>query len=92
MKSFADSRTQDLYFTGSCRDFPNDIVRRAIRKLEYVNLATTLQDLLAPRGNRLHRLVGDREGMYPIAISDQWRVCFRFEDGDAWDVEVCDYH
>jgi proteic killer suppression protein len=62
------------------------------RKLEYVNLATSLDDLKVPPGNKLHRLSDDREGQHAIAVNDQWRICFRFEDGDAFDVEVCDYH
>jgi len=57
-----------------------------------VDLATSLEDLRVPPGNRLHALEGDREGHYSISISDQWRICFRFIDGDAYDVEVCDYH
>lgn len=68
------------------------MANRAARKLEYVDLATSLDDLKVPPGNRLHRLEGDREGQYAIAINDQWRICFRFEGGDAYDVEVCDYH
>jgi len=62
------------------------------RKLEYVNLATSLDDLKVPSRNKLHRLSDDREGQHAIAVNDQWRICFRFEDGDAFDVEVCDYH
>lgn len=64
----------------------------AVRKLEYIDSATTIDDLKVPRGNRLHALAGDRKGFLAIAVNDQWRICFRFEDGDAFDVEVCDYH
>lgn len=92
IKSFADRRTQELYATGTAKRFPPDVVRRAARKLEYVDLATSLEDLRVPPGNRLHALEGDREGHYSISINDQWRICFRFIDGDAYDVEVCDYH
>jgi proteic killer suppression protein len=92
IKTFADRRTQDLYVTGKAKRFPTDIARRAARKLEYVNLATNLEDLRVPPGNRLHVFKGDRIGQYSISINDQWRICFRFEDGDAYDVEVCDYH
>jgi proteic killer suppression protein len=67
-------------------------VKRAIRKLEYVDLATSLDDLRVPPSNRLHALKGSREGEHAISINDQWRVCFRFVDGDAYDVEVADYH
>ena len=57
-----------------------------------MDLATRLDDLKVPSGNRLHRLEGDRNGQYAIAINDQWRICFLFVNGDAYDVEVCDYH
>lgn len=92
IKTFADRRTADLFVKGMARGFPPDVVRRAIRKLEYVDLATRLDDLKTPPGNRLHALRGDRQGQHAIAVNDQWRVCFRFVDGDAYDVEVCDYH
>ena len=92
IKTFADKRTQDLYLTGHAKRYPPDVARRAARKLEYVDLATRLDDLKVPPGNRLHRVESEREGQYAIASDDQWRICFRFEDGDAYDVEVCDYH
>ena len=92
IKTFADQRTKDLYETGKASRFPEDVARRAARKLEYVDLAEGLDDLRTPPGNRLHTLRGDRQGQYSISINDQWRICFRFEDGDAFDVEVCDYH
>ena len=92
IKTFADKRTKDLYETGKARRFPADVAKRAARKLEYVDLATTLEDLRTPPGNRLHALEGDRKGQHSISINDQWRICFRLEDGDAYDVEVCDYH
>ena len=92
IKTFADRRTQALYETGRARRFPPDVGKRAARKLEYVDLATRIDDLRVPPGNRLHSLEGDRQGQYSISINDQWRICFRFADGDAYDVEVCDYH
>jgi proteic killer suppression protein len=92
IKSFAERRTQELYLAGTARRFPSDVAARAARKLEYVHLATRLEDLKVPPGNRLHALKGDRQGQYAIAINDQWRICFRFVDGDAYEVEVCDYH
>jgi len=92
IKSFADRRTQDLYLTGTAKRFPPDVAARAARKLEYVDLAERLDDLKVPPGNRLHALKDDRKGQHAIAINDQWRICFRFVDGDAYDVEVCDYH
>lgn len=68
------------------------MARRAMRKLEYIDLATRLDDLKVPPGNRLHGLEGDRKGEHSISVNDQWRICFRFENGDAYDVEICDYH
>jgi len=92
IKTFADRHTQELYLTGTSRRFPAHITRRAIRKLEYIDLATGLVDLKVPPGNRLHELGGDRKGQFSIAVNDQWRLCFRFIDGDAYDVELTDYH
>ena len=92
IKTFADRQTQALYSSGRSKRFPPDIARRATRKLEYVDLATCLDDLRVPPGNRLHPLGQDREGQYAISINDQWRICFRFIDGDAYDVEITDYH
>ncbi|MEM9555243.1 MAG: type II toxin-antitoxin system RelE/ParE family toxin [Acidobacteriota bacterium] len=92
IKSFADRETQSLFVTGKARRLPPDLLRRARRKLEYVDLATRLEDLRVPPGNRLHALVGDRKGQHSISINDQWRICFRFREGDAYDVEITDYH
>lgn len=92
IKTFADKRTHELYLTGKAKRFPPDVASRAARKLEYVGLATSLDDLKVPPGNRLHRPEGDREGQHSISVNDQWRICFRFEDGHAYDVEICDYH
>ena len=92
IKTFADKRTHELYATGRAKRFPPDVASRAGRKLEYVDLAMGLDDLKVPPGNRLHALEGDREGQHLISINRQWRICFRFEDGDAFDVEVCEYH
>lgn len=92
IKTFADRHTQELYATGKSKRFPADIVGRARRRLEYIELAVRIEDLKAPSGNRLHSLGGDRAGQYAISINDQWRICFRFVDGDAYDVEIADYH
>ena len=77
---------------GRSRRLPPDIIRRARSKVESIDMAVRLDDLRQTRGNRLHALAGERFGQYAIAVNDQWRVCFRFRDGDAFDVEVCDYH
>jgi len=92
IKSFADARTQSLYVIGRSRRLPPEIVRRALRKLEYLDLANRLDGLRVPPGNCLHALEADRKGQYSISIDDQWRICFRFADGDAHDVEITDYH
>ena len=92
IKTFADKHTKELYETGKSKKVPSDVLSRAIRKLEYVNLATCLDDLKVPPGNKLHQLSDDRKGQYAIAVNDQWRICFRFKDGEAYDVEFCDYH
>lgn len=92
IKSFADKHTEGFYRTGRSRRIPPDIIRRARRKLEYVDIASRLEDLGIPPGNRLHQLGADREGHHAIWINDQWRIRFRFEDSDAHDVEITDYH
>jgi len=92
IKTFADRDTEDLFVTGEAKRLPSEIWRRARRKREYVDLATRVDDLRLPPGNRPHKLAGDRKGQYAIAINDQWRICFRFMDGNAYDVEVADYH
>ena len=92
IKTFADKRTQALFLSGAAKRIAPDLALRAARKLEYVHLATTLDDLKVPPGNRLHVLKADRKGQHAIAVNDQWRICFRFHDGDAYDVEFCDYH
>jgi len=92
IKSFADKHSRDLFVMGKSRRLPPDVLRRAIRRLKYVHYAAKLDDLRAPQSNRLHALRGDRKGQHAIYINNQWRICFRFEDGDAYDVEVTDYH
>lgn len=92
IKTFADKNTYELYKAGKSKRIPPDIIKRAIRKLEYIDLAASLDDLKVPPSNHLHMLRDDREGQHAISINDQWRICFRFRDGDAYDVEVTDYH
>ena len=92
IKSFADRRTEELFRTGKAARVPNTLARRALRKLDALHVATQLADLRVPPGNRLHALRGARVGQHAIAVNDQWRICFRFEKGDAYDVEYCDYH
>ena len=68
------------------------IERPARRKLLYLSQARTIQDLLVPPGNRLEALKGDRKGQHSIRINDQWRICFRWDEGHAYDVDIVDYH
>jgi toxin HigB-1 len=90
--TFADKETQQLFIMGKSRRLPPNLVKRALRRLEYIHLANDLSDLRVPPSNHLHALQGDRAGQYAISINDQWRICFRFTDGDAYDVEITDYH
>ena len=66
--------------------------KAALRKLRMLDAATSIDDLRVPPGNRLERLRGDRAGQYSIRVNRQWRICFRWETGDAHDVEIVDYH
>jgi proteic killer suppression protein len=92
IKSFADKPPRELHETGKSRRFSPEVLRRAIRRLEYVDLATCLDDLRVPPSNRLHALERERVGQHSISINEQWRICFRFAEGDAYDVEIVDYH
>ena len=92
IKTFANKETQRLFVTGKSKRIPSDLLRRAIRRLEFIHFANDINDLLVPSSNRLHALKGDRKEQYSISINDQWRICFRFIEGDAYDVEITDYH
>jgi proteic killer suppression protein len=90
--SFADKGTEKLFITGRSKSLPSTIVKAALRKLDYLNRAKTLQDLEAPPGNRLEALKGALRGKHSIRINDQFRIVFRFRSGEASEVEVTDYH
>lgn len=92
IRSFKDKQTERLFLSGRAKGLPGDILERAERKLTSLNAAKIVDDLRVPPSNRLERLRGDRDGQFSIRINDQWRICFRFADGDAHDVEICDYH
>jgi proteic killer suppression protein len=92
IRSFADLETERLFTTGRSRRLPGNVIQRAKRKLQILDSATGLKDLASPPGHRLESLRGDREGQHSIRINDQFRLCFRWENGDAYDVEVVDYH
>lgn len=92
IKSFADKRTTALFAGYAVRNIPNQIQRRARAKLIAVDAAKKIDDLRVPPGNRLEALHGDRRGQHSVRINDQWRLCFEWRDGAAWDVEIVDYH
>ncbi len=92
IKSFRNRNTNRVFLREGLREFPADIQHIAQRKLAILDAAEMLQDLRVPPGNRLERLSGDREGQYSVRINDQWRICFHWSDGDAYDVEIVDYH
>jgi len=90
--AFACSETERVFRGERSRKLPPDIQNTARRKLEYLHRARTLRDLLAPPGNRLEVLKGDRVGQHSIRINDQWRICFVWRGTDAEQVEIVDYH
>lgn len=90
--TFRDDDTERLFRGGVARRLPANIQKVALRKLTMLNAAEELVDLLAPPSNRLERLRGDRNGQHSIRVNDQWRVCFRWHNGHAYDVEIVDYH
>lgn len=92
IRSFADAGTERFFTTGRARRLPQNILRRAAMRLRQLNAATRLEDLRMPPSNRLEALKGDRAGQHGIRVNDRWRICFRFVGGDAFDVEIVDYH
>jgi proteic killer suppression protein len=92
IQSFADAETERFFTTGRSRRLPPQIRLRAAMRLTQLDAATPIEDLRQPPSNRLEALKGDRKGQWSIRINDQWRVCFKFVKGDAYDVEIIDYH
>jgi proteic killer suppression protein len=90
--SFRDKETERLWQSGRNRRFPAELARRAFRKLAILNAAIALENLKVPPGNQLEALRGDRAGQHSIRINDQYRVCFAWRNGHAFDVEIVDYH
>ena len=90
--SFANAETELFFTTGKSRRLPTEIFKRAAMRLTQLDSATRVEDLRLPPSNRLEALSQDRIGQWSIRINDQWRVCFRFSNGDAHDVEIVDYH
>ena len=92
IRSFRDRETERVFRRERTRMLAPDVQRMAQRKLTVLDAADSLQDLRVPPGNRLEKLSGDREGQHSIRINNQWRICFRWRDRDAADVEIVDYH
>jgi proteic killer suppression protein len=92
IKNFSDTETEKVFLREFSRKLPPDIQRNARRKLELLNVAKVLNDLRIPPGNRLEKLVGDRDGQYSIRVNQRWRICFIWGKGDAYNVEIVDYH
>ena len=92
IRQFRDKETERLFERKAVKGIPPPVRRSALRKLLLLDAAESIHDLRVPPGNRLEKLHGDREGQYSIRINDQWRVCFRWDAGDAYDVEIADYH
>jgi toxin HigB-1 len=90
--SFRDKETERLFNRERKSKFDRKLRRAALRKLTMLHSAASLDDLRVPPANRLEKLAGDREGQYSIRINDRWRICFRWSDGEAHDVEIVDYH
>jgi proteic killer suppression protein len=92
IKTFADVETEKIYLTAKSKKFSMDILSRAVRKLDRLDTVTSVDELKLPPSNRSHKLHGDRKSQWSISINLQWRICFDFSDGDAYNVEICDYH
>ena len=92
IKSIRDKETDKVFHRQWSRRLPADIQQVAYRKLRFLSNAKSLRDLRSPPANRLEKLKGDRAGQHCIRINDQWRICFRWQGNDAYDVEIADYH
>ena len=92
IRTFADWRTERVFARERVSVFAPDLQRAAWKKLAILHAAGAIQDLRVPPGNRLEKLSGRRQGQYSIRINDQWRVCFEWRGGDAYEVEIADYH
>lgn len=92
IKFFQDKETEKIFNRQISSKLPQDIQRIARKKLVIIDAAASLNDLRTPPGNRLEALKRDRKGQHSIRINDQWRICFKWRDGDAYDAEITDYH
>ena len=92
IRSFRDKRTESLAHGKAPRNIPPDVAKRAVNKLFLLDTVTRLEDLRVPPGDRLEALAGERRGQHSIRVNDQWRICFVWRNGDAYDVELVGYH
>ncbi len=95
IKSFGNKITEALYHGTANKDLrrlPPEIIKRTLNKLDMINAAQDILDLRSPPGNRLEALRGDLVGMFSIRVNDQWRILFRWQDGNAYEVSLADYH
>jgi proteic killer suppression protein len=92
IRSFKETEAAKIYARQRSKKLPTDIQQVALRKMRMLNNALNLNDLRIPPANRLEKLSGNRAGQYSIRINDQWRLCFEWQDGDAYEVEITDYH
>lgn len=92
IESFKCKETEKVFRRAHSRKLPADIQRVALRKLRMLHRSSTVLDLQVPPGSRLEALSGNRRGQYSIRINDQWRICFVWRDGNAYDVQIVDYH
>ena len=92
IKGFRCKETEKLFLRQRSTRFAAGVHRAALRKLLLLDAAEKLEDLRIPPGNRLEKLAGNRQGQHSIRINDQWRICFRWSEGDAYEVEIVDYH
>jgi proteic killer suppression protein len=92
IRSFKDKSTAALFAGLAPKRLPAELRKRAREKLDALNYAVNIEDLRVPPANRLEKLAGDRAEQWSIRINGQWRLCFSWRDGDAWDVEIADYH
>ena len=92
IRSFGDRQTERLFAHERVKKLTKELQRGALRKLLILDAAVSIDDMQSPPGNRLEKLHGDRSGQYSIRVNNQWRICFRWQDGDAYEVEIVDYH
>jgi proteic killer suppression protein len=92
ISSFKDGEAEKIWERQFSARLPQNIQRTALRKLSMIHNSINIPDLKIPPGNHLEELKGNREGQYSIRINDQWRICFKWDNGNAFDVEIVDYH